>query len=359
MNDTAVKEEHKTDILGVDIDNVTQWFESHVPGIQSPLSFHAISGGLSNLTYKVTDTAGNAFIFRRPPAGDFKAGAHDVKREYRIFDALKDTAVPVPNMVGLCTDHSVTGADFYVMHFVRANVLNNVEDAERVLDQAGRRKAGFELVDKLVALQNVDPDDVGLGDLSKREDFIARQLKRWKGLFDKANGGENYPQVAEIHDQLLAHIPEQKEIVLTHGDYRLENVMLSDQGEVQVVLDWEVCTLGDPLADMAYILTFWPHPDHQYPTRPGPTLAPGFPNQDELLAYYAEKSGRDMADFKYHLAFQYWRMAAVVVNGLAKYDSGVYQQEEEHPSLKALREALGAYIFHADELMQEVVAEKE
>ena len=235
-------------------------------------------------------------------------------------------------------DHSVTGADFYIMHFVNAHVLNSAQDAETVLDEAGRVRLAFDLVDKLVELQKINPDEVGLGDLSKRKDFIARQPGRWMKQFNSVNGSEKYPEIVKVHDQLLARIPEQKETVLVHADYRLENVMVNDQGEIQAVLDWEVCTLGDPLSDISYILTFWPHPDHEYPLNPGPSLAPGFPNQDALLQRYVEKSGREIFDIKDYLAFQYWRMAAVIVKGIQRMDAGGATSPVRHWSNRTSRD---------------------
>ena len=341
----------ETEVLGVDVAKVTQWFEENVPEAKPPLTFDAITGGLSNLTYKVTDNAGNNFIFRRPPTGKLTPSAHDVQREYRIYKSLENTPVPVPRMAGLCTDHAVTGAHFYVMNFVAGNVLNTVEDAVEKLDEASRVDAANALIDTLVALQTVEPESVGLGDLGKKEDFIARQLARWYKAFERVNGAEQWPQVTQLRDQLVARTPQQQGAVLVHGDYRLENVMVNPSGEIVAVLDWEVCTLGCPLSDISYIISFWPHSEESFPTRPGPSQAPGFPNHKYLLKRYAEKSGRDLSGIQYYLAFQYWRMACVVIQGTAVYAKGGYGEGAQSDMMKMYTSMIDKYIQEASVLL--------
>ncbi len=343
------------EILGVDARSVTKWFEENIPGVKPPLSFDAITGGLSNLTYKVTDAAGNNFIFRRPPTGKLTPSAHDVQREYRIYKALENTPVPVPRMAGLCTDHAVTGADFYVMYFVIGKVLNTAADAEQALDEAGRINAANQLVDTLVELQALDPDSVGLGDLSRKEDFVARQINRWTKAVARVNGVEQYHRIMELQGQLEARIPPQRSAVFVHGDYRLENVMVDPAGDIIAVLDWEVCTLGDPLSDISYIISFWPHPEEEFPTRPGPSQAPGFPNHSYLLERYAEKSGRDLSDVKYYLAFQYWRMACVIIQGVAIYAKGGYGEGAQSGAMKGYVRMVDKYIQEADKLMHAII----
>ena len=164
------------EVIGVEVSAVTRWLEQQMPGVRPPLTFEPVSGGMSNLTYKVSDNDGNRYIFRRPPVGKLVERAHDVQREHRIMAALRDTEVPVPAMVGLCTDHAVTGADFYMMHFVDGTVMFDPESAEQALDERGRRRAAEQLVDVLVKFQAVDPSAVDLGDLGKPDGYIARQI---------------------------------------------------------------------------------------------------------------------------------------------------------------------------------------
>jgi aminoglycoside phosphotransferase (APT) family kinase protein len=246
-------------LQGVDVPKVTTWFEEHIPGATAPLDFRLIAGGHSNLTFGVTDAAGHDYVLRRPPLGHVLATAHDMGREHRIISALGPTDVPVPPALGLCTDEAVNGAPFYVMGFVDGHVIRDVGAATTVLDEAGRRAAGESIVDVLARIPDVDVDAVGLGDLGKRDGYIARQLKRWYSQFQASNEltKRPVPLVHEIHDRLAASIPEQQGTAIVHGDYRLDNCMVGDDGRVVAVLDWEICTLGDPLADVGLLQVYW------------------------------------------------------------------------------------------------------
>jgi aminoglycoside phosphotransferase (APT) family kinase protein len=332
---------------------VSKWFEDTIPDATPPLRFEAITGGMSNLTYKVTDAADNHFIFRRPPTGRLTPSAHDVQREYRIYKALANTPVPVPRMAGLCTDHGVTGADFYVMYFVPGVVLSTPADAERALDETGRKQAADQLVDTLVELQAVDPDSVGLGNLSMKENFISRQIRRWTKAVEQVNGAAQRDHIMALREQLEARIPTQQDALLVHGDYRLENMILSHGGDIRAVLDWEVSTLGDPLSDITYLICFWPHPEEEFSTRAGPSQAPGFPNHSYLLDRYAEKSGRELADVKYYLAFQYWRMACIIVQGMEVYARGGYGEGAQPDSLHGWM--VDKYLEEAGKLMRTII----
>ena len=165
------------------------WFEANVPGSELPLSFERISGGRSNLTFGVRDSAGHAWALRRPPLGKRLGSAHDMGREHRVIAALQETPVPVPPVVGLCEDESVNGAPFYVMGFVEGPILRSAEEAER-FDEAERRAIGERVVDTLVAIHEVDPDAVGLGELGRKEAYVERQLRRWQGQWEKSKTRE-------------------------------------------------------------------------------------------------------------------------------------------------------------------------
>ncbi len=191
---------------GIDAPAVTAWYLDHVPGTAAPLGFERVAGGHSCLTYIVTDAAGSKTVLRRPPIGHVLATAHDVAREHRIMHALRDTDVPVPLMIGLCTDATVNEAPFYVMQHVAGPVLHTVEDAEAFGDDAVRQRAGETLVDALVALHAVDPDDVGLGDLSKRTGYVERQLKRWSQQYEGSKSRDQ-PGMAALHTWLQANVP--------------------------------------------------------------------------------------------------------------------------------------------------------
>src|SRR5688572_23549864 len=237
-----------SEIKGVDVPRVTDWFEANIDGAQGPLTFDLIAGGHSNLTYGVTDANGKHFVLRRPPLGHLLASAHDMGREHKIISALGPTDVPVAPALGLCTDEDVNGAPFYVMDFVDGLVLRDQAAATSISPEA-RRHASHSIADTLAKIHAVDPDAVGLGDLGKKEDYIQRQLKRWYGQWEKSKTRE-LPLVDQIHDELLAKVPEQGAAAIVHGDYRLDNCMTDTDGNVIAVLDWEICTLGDPLADV-------------------------------------------------------------------------------------------------------------
>ena len=309
---------------GIDAPGVERWFEAAVPGFEPPLEFERISGGRSNLTYRVTDASANAWALRRPPLGTRLASAHDMGREHRIIAALQSTAVPVPSAIGLCEDESVNGAPFYVMGWVDGPILRSEADAAIFPDEADRRAIGERVVDTLVELHAVDPDAVGLGGLAKKEDYVARQLHRWNGQWDKQHTRE-LPLVEEVHDRLAARIPAQGRATIVHGDYRLDNMILSPSGEVGAVVDWELCTLGDPLADVGLLLVYWSERgDDLVPLFEPATMAPGFPGRDTVVARYAERSGRDLSEIDYYIALGLWKLAIVLEGVFARYAAGQY-----------------------------------
>ena len=307
---------------GIAVEEVTRWFVDHVEGATAPLTFDLIAGGHSNLTYKVTDAAGQPYVLRRPPLGHVLPTAHDMTREYKAIAGLGPTPVPVPRAIGLCTDTDVNGAPFYVMGYVEGHVLHDATIAERVFDEARRRDLGFHFIDVLADLHAVIPDEVGLGDLGKKEGYIARQLKRWYSQWEQSKTRE-VPEVDEVHDALQARIPEQGPASVVHGDYRLGNCLSSADARIAAVLDWEICTLGDALADVGYVLSTWPHPSEApRSTGAAPSMAPGFPSRDEMLERYALRSGRDVSFIDYYVAFSMWKSACIVEGVYARYVGG-------------------------------------
>jgi len=292
-----------------------------VSDVEPPLSFELITGGHSNLTYRVADAQGVRWVLRRPPLGQVLATAHDMGREHTILAALGPTDVPVPSVVGLCTDDEVNGAPFYVMDFVPGTVVRDVTTSNE-LTVAQRRRAGESIVETLAAIHAVDVDMVGLGDLGRREGYIERQLRRWYGQFEKSKTEER-PLVDEVYRRLADAVPEQGPATIVHGDYRLDNCMLGEDGSIVAVLDWEICTLGDPLADVGLLQVYWADPDE--PTHsglPAPTSAEGFPTKADLAARYAEVSGRDLSALDFYVAFGYWKLACIIEGVYARYKGG-------------------------------------
>jgi aminoglycoside phosphotransferase (APT) family kinase protein len=316
MTDAAVPD-------GIEAGGVTAWLQSHTPDVAPPLRFSLIAGGRSNFTYTVTDSAGQRFVLRRPPMGPLLPSAHDMSREHRIMAALQDSAVPVPPLVGLCTDETVTGAPFYVMRFVDGLILREPESVDPVPETV-RMAAAESLIDTLAALHAVDPDAVGLGDLGRKDGYVERTIRRWRGQWEKSKTRE-IPLVDEVADRLAAQIPDAGPARIVHGDYRLDNTLVSaSDGSVQAVLDWELCTLGDPLADVGMLLGYWAEPGDEFAAVWSATACPGFPGRKDVAARYAAASGRDLSEIDYYVALGYWKIATILEGVYARYASGAY-----------------------------------
>jgi aminoglycoside phosphotransferase (APT) family kinase protein len=309
---------------GIDAAAVEAWFAAHAPGAEPPLSFTRIAGGHSNLTYRVEDAAGHRWALRRPPLGKRLGSAHDMGREFKVVSALGPTEVPVAPVVGLCEDESVNGAPFYAMEFVEGPILRGLAEAVAFPDEADRRAIGERVADTLVSIHAVDPDAAGLGDLGRKEDYVARQLRRWQGQWEKSKTRE-LAAIDRVHERLSARIPEQGPATIVHGDYRLDNMILTPGGEVAAVVDWELCTLGDPLADVGLLMAYWPDRGEETIALGQPAnLAPGFPTREELANRYAERSGRDLTELDFFLALGYWKLAIILEGVYARYAAGGY-----------------------------------
>jgi aminoglycoside phosphotransferase (APT) family kinase protein len=307
----------------IDAPKVSDWFAGNIPGATPPLQFQLIAGGRSNLTYRVDDAAGHAFVLRRPPLGHLLPTAHDMAREHKIISSVAPAGVPVAPALGLCEDPGVNGAPFYVMGFVEGYILRDARAA--AFDEAGRRRAAESLIETLAKIHSVEPDAVGLGDLGKREGYIARQLKRWYAQYQSSRNdshGEEVPDVGVIHDRLAAMIPEQGPAAVVHGDYRLDNTVVATDATIAAVLDWELCTLGDPLADVGQLLAYWTEPGEASPAGASPTTAAGFPRRQEVLALYSAASGRDLGRIDFYLAFAYWKLACILEGVYTRHVAG-------------------------------------
>ena len=336
---------------GIDRAGVEGWFAEHVPAAKPPLSFEKISGGRSNLTYRVSDADGRQWALRRPPLGKTLSSAHDMGREHRIISALAPTAVPVAPAVGICDDGSVNGgAPFYVMEWVEGPVLRSQQEAEQRFDEDGRWAIGERVADTLVAIHAVDPDAVGLGELGRREDYVARQLRRWQGQWEGWKTRE-LPVIDDVHRRLEARIPPQRETTLVHGDYRLDNMILAASGEVAAVVDWELCTLGDPLADVGMLMVYWSQPgDEMTALFDPPTLAAGFPTREELRTRYAEGSKRELGELDFFIALASWKLAIILEGVYARFAAGQYGASDE--AFKAFADVVVRLADAADEAEQ-------
>lgn len=303
-------------------DKVENWLVANIPGATAPFTYTQIAGGHSNLTFKVDDTAGHSYVLRRPPLGHRLASAHDMSREHRIIAGLANSNVPVAPALGLCTDESVNDAPFYVMSFVDGYVVREKALAESLLGVDGCRRASESIVDTMAAIHAVDLKSAGLDELGRHDGYIARQLKRWHGNILEQRTRE-LPLVDQVYEGLMARIPEQGAATLVHGDYRLDNCMVDAQGNVIAVLDWEICTLGDPMADLGLLMVYWTGPDDEASAWSNSVnTAPGFLNRADLATRYAEVSGRDISQLDFYVAFAYWKLACILEGVYARYLGG-------------------------------------
>lgn len=338
-------------VEGVDHDATVSWLEERVGSVTRPVRIELIEGGRSNLTYHVIDGAGRRWVLRRPPLHSVLESAHDMGREHRIIAALQATDVPVPPVVGFEPNPELNGAPFYVMDYVDGEVLRDADSAERHLDEAGRAHAAESLIDVLVRLHAVDPDAVGLGDLGRREDYVARQLRRWHRQLQDGNT-RDLPMLEEVHDRLAAGVPAQGTAAIVHGDYRLDNLMVGPDGGVRAVLDWELCTLGDPLADVGLLMVYWSEPDDDtVPLLSSPTTIAGFPSRRHVAERYAESSGRDLADLDFYIAFGFWKLAVILEGVFGRYQSGAHGDVPER-----IWQPFGAMVLRLGEQARDAAA---
>ena len=341
------------DVAGVDLPKVTNWLETNVAGARGPFTFDLIAGGHSNLTYRVTASNGERFVLRRPPLGHVLASAHDMSREHRIIAALRDTPVPVAPAVGFCDDPAVNGVPFYVMKFVDGLVIRDRDAAESLLTPDARRRASESIVDTMAAIHAVDPVSVGLGELGRHDGYIARQLKRWYGQWN-AQKTRDLAAVDRVHDELLARVPEQGPATLVHGDYRLDNCMVDPAGNVIAVLDWEICTLGDPMADLGLLMVYWTGPDDDLSSwTNGACTAPGFLNRADLAERYAKVSGRDTSQLDFYVAFAFWKLACILEGVYARYLGGALGQRDPAELEPFNQQVIGA-AARAEQLLDEL-----
>jgi aminoglycoside phosphotransferase (APT) family kinase protein len=307
---------------GVDLERLRPWFAAHVAGATGgELQASLISGGRSNLTYAIHD-GDRDLVLRRPPLGHVLPTAHDMAREYKVLAALAPTEVPVPKTLGFCDDVSVNDAPFYVMELVTGNILRTGADIAR-LSHDDARRCSEELIDVLVAIHAVDYEAVGLGDFGHPDGYVERQVRRWGEQWERSKTRE-LPVVDELARRLRAAIPVSPPPTIVHGDYRLDNLVFHpSEPRVVAVLDWELSTLGHPLADFSYHCMSWHIPPGSFRGIGGlDHAALGIPTEKEYVRRYCERTGRSdpdalMADWNFYLAYNLFRIAGIL-QGIAK-----------------------------------------
>ncbi|HEX2058500.1 MAG TPA: phosphotransferase family protein [Actinomycetota bacterium] len=301
--------------------------------------------GHSNETFFVT-RGESRWVLRRPPAGAFLPSAHDVKREHMVLAGLADTPVRVPRPVLMCEDESVIGVPFYLMERVDGVVVR--DDLPEWLDEEQRTHVGSELVDALVELHSVDPASCGLGGFGRPSGYLERQLRRWTGQLELTLPFTRpLPDLERIGEWLAANRPEQSETTLVHGDYKLDNVVFADGPPPRLVaiLDWEMSTLGDPLADLGWMVSFWRQAGEEagdvFSRTSRVTALPGFQSRSELVHRYAHATGRDVSALTWYQVLAVWKLAILLEGSYARHLAGMtddpFFAEMEHgvPALAA------------------------
>jgi aminoglycoside phosphotransferase (APT) family kinase protein len=301
---------------GLDLDRAGSFLMEASGGLLTgPLTATVISGGRSNLTYLVSGESGRVVV-RRPPLGHVLPSAHDMAREYRVISALATIGFPVPRPLRLCTDTDVIGAPFYVMEYVDGVVLRGADGA--AVDRVQARACGESLVDLLVSLHGVDHEAVGLGDFGRPEGYLERQVRRWHQQWERSQTRE-LPLLDEVTALLDKAIPTSPRAGIVHGDYRLDNVMFShDLATILAVMDWEMATIGDPLADVGLLVVYTDLAQLNLT----PPVPDGFPTGAELAARYAAATGIDVARLSWYVAFGNYKLAVISEGIHARYLQG-------------------------------------
>lgn len=327
---------------GADPRAVGAWLaERFDDGAWRDCTLSPIGGGRSNLTYRVQSSAG-AVVLRRPPVGAIAATAHDMGREQRVISALAGTPVPVPRVLAASTGGAPVDAPCFVMELVEGVVPLGELPEGWAVTEAARARMAQELVDVLVALHAVDPAAVGLDDFGRPDGFMARQVRRWGKQWDAARGDGVADPAAEaaltrLGTRLADTLPRTQRNTVVHGDYRIDNCLFdaADPGRIRAVLDWEMSTLGDPMADLGLLLVYWYHHDELPVWRAAqhlasPTTLPGFPTRPELAAAYARGSGLDLEPLPWYVAFGTFKLAVVLAGILARVRAGAVPASAAH-----------------------------
>jgi len=326
----------------VDIAGLRKFIGDRKLGDPEDLRTENISFGHSNEVHLV-HFQGKSWALRRPPRGPLLPTAHDVMREYRVLNALQNTAVPVPRVYAGCDDPSYIGAPFYLMEYMRGDVIR--ADGKNFATTPERRRAVSQgMIDLLVALQNVDWRAAGLEGFGRPDGYLPRQLKRWVDQLERTIPHTRpLPVMNQVRDWLQAHIPESPPATIVHGDYKLDNVMWnpSDPPKPIAIFDWEMSTIGDPLADLGWLCSYWPDPGDPPTSGSMSTMAPeaGYLTRREMLERYEAKTGRRMTSFPFYQAFAIFKLAIIMEGSYSRFVLGqtdeplCIQMKERVPAL--------------------------
>jgi len=328
----------------LDLTRLEPWLRAHLEGADGPLSIRQFGGGHANLTY-LLDFGGSEYVLRRPPLGPVAPSAHDMTREHRVLSRLWQKFPLAPRSFVLCQDKEILGVDFHVLERKEGFVIRNTNAGllDGQPDLAGR--IGAMIPDVLADLHSVRPEEVGLDDLGRPEGFVARQvdgwMKRWYAAVD-----DGAPEVADVIAWIERDIPDSPQVSLIHNDFKLDNLMVAtdDPSRAVAVLDWDMCTRGDPLFDFATLLSYWVQDDDPAEALAFarmPTYTPGFMSREEAITLYGEVSGRDLSDFQFHRVLCLFKLGVILLQLYARYRRGITKDERFEPLGRTADATLG------------------
>ena len=308
---------------GLDLPTLTGFFTEHVPGFAGELTAELVTGGRSNLTYLLTDGRAR-WILRRAPLGGLTPSAHDMRREYRVVAALANSEVPVARTVAF---GDMMGAEFSVVEHVAGTVIRTTDELH-TLPAADITRCGYALVEVLARLHAVDPHTVGLADFGRPQGFLARQIRRWHDQWQRVHT-HSLSDVDTLRSRLAEACPTESDVSIVHGDYRVDNTILdaNDPGRIVGVLDWEMSTIGDPLADLGLTLCYWPDGGDvdEFKKAFGHitvTSADGFLTRKEVAERYADLTGRDVSQVAFYWSFGFFKLAVILEGIHARFLQG-------------------------------------
>jgi len=309
----------------LDLRRLEPWLRENLEGAEGPLSVRQFGGGHANLTYLLS-FGENEFVLRRPPLGPVAPSAHDMKREHRVLKDLWRAYALAPRSFVLCTDPQILGVDFHVLERRDGFVIRAGNTAVIDNDPELCRRIGAMIVESLADLHRVDPDSVGLGELGRPEGFVARQVegwtKRWRAALD-----DDAPDASDLIAWIETDIPQSPQVSLVHNDFKLDNIMVDrdDPARAVAVLDWDMCTRGDPLLDLANLLNYWAEAGDSEIQRQAawmPTDRPGFPSRAEIVRSYGERTGFDVSRLTWYEVFGAFKVAVIIQQIYIRYLRG-------------------------------------
>jgi aminoglycoside phosphotransferase (APT) family kinase protein len=312
---------------GLDLEALSAYLAPRVGGLAGSLRGEVIPGGRSNLTY-IVDDGQRRFVVRRPPLAHVLPTAHDMAREYRVLAALQGTGIPVPQVIALCEDDAVIGARFYVMEWIDGHVVRDTLPAEFPDTTETRRAMSSALIDTLLQLHAIDADAVGLGDFGHPDGFLPRQVRRWWQQWEASKTRE-LPSIEDLRRRLDETVPTPSAPGIVHGDYRLDNVMYApaNPSRIVAVIDWEMCTIGDPLCDVGLLCVYWADSESDAAARTlhgrSITIEDGFYKRADLLRDYAAGTQRDLTSLDWYIALGAYKLAIIAEGITARFLMGM------------------------------------